>query len=554
MCTHFSTKNPGRSRRFYLAAGLVLLALGLVLPAAAQAVKTVEANVVLLDHVLVFNRLGAQNQNGMIFALQRDVIQDGAFWKLRPDKRPRPLVLRVSAGDTLVVNFTNRLTANDNPFPPFPLEANENLVGPNNQVAGRQAGFHVQGLQLVGGMASDASNVGTNVSSLVGPGSGTTYTYFAEKEGTFLVTSYGATFGGEATGGNVGVGAFAVVNVEPAGASYYRSQVTEEELRLAADCDSPGTAGFGVLSGAEVTADGHPVLDFPGTDACGYDAKYPNAPPWIAEGKANKPILNMLDGTRIFHADLNAIITGTNANGSFPGNTYPGYNPVLPNRLEPFREHTSVFHDEQAAMQAFPGWFTGVTGHVTHGVRDSFMINYGSGGIGSEIIANRLGVGPMHDCLDCAYEEFFLTSFTVGDPAMLVDVPANIGLEAVTAAPSGAPEPEWVGPKATKAFYPDDPSNVFHSYTGDFAKIRSLHAGPKEQHIFHLHNHQWLFNPNDDNSNYIDAQGIGPGSGYTYEINQGGSGNRNKTAGDAIYHCHFYPHFAQGMWYLWRVH
>jgi len=180
------------------------------------------------------------------------------------------------------------------------------------------------------------------------------------------------------------------------------------------------------------------------------------------------------------------------------------------------------------------------------------MINYGSGGIGSEIIANRLGVGPMHDCLDCAYEEFFLTSFAVGDPAMLVDVPANIGLEQASA--GVAPNANALGPKATKAFYPDDPSNVFHSYTGDFAKIRNLHAGPKEQHIFHLHNHQWLFNPNDDNSNYIDAQGIGPGSGYTYEINFGGSGNRNKTTGDAIYHCHFYPHFAQGMWSLWRVH
>ena len=174
------------------------------------------------------------------------------------------------------------------------------------------------------------------------------------------------------------------------------------------------------------------------------------------------------------------------------------------------------------------------------------MINYGSGGIGSEIIANRLGVGPMWDCLDCAYEEFFLTSFTVGDPAMLVDVPANMGLENL--APGQAPDPMYLGPKATKAFYPDDPSNVHHGYTGDFVKIRNLHAGPKEQHIFHLHNHQWLFNPNDDNSNYIDAQGIGPGSGYTYELVNGGLGNRNKTAGDAIYHCHFYPHFAQGMW------
>jgi hypothetical protein len=165
----------------------------------------------------------------------------------------------------------------------------------------------------------------------------------------------------------------------------------------------------------------------------------------------------------------------------------------------------------------------------------------------------------MYDCLGCAYEEFFLTSFTVGDPAMIVDVPANVGLETcnpvmnvnncVDAANAG-----FIGMKATEAFYPEDPANIHHSYTGDKAKFRNVHAGPKEQHIFHLHNNQWLFNANDDNSNYLDAQGIGPGSSYTYEINYGGGGNRNKTAGDAIFHCHFYPHFAQGMWYLWRIH
>ncbi|MBW2443837.1 MAG: hypothetical protein JRH12_25435, partial [Deltaproteobacteria bacterium] len=80
MCTHFSTKNPSRSRRFYLAAGLVLLALGLVLPAAAQAEVT--ADVVILDHVLVFNRLGAQNVNGMIYALARDVVVANAVTDL----------------------------------------------------------------------------------------------------------------------------------------------------------------------------------------------------------------------------------------------------------------------------------------------------------------------------------------------------------------------------------------------------------------------------------------------------------------------------------------
>ncbi len=38
------------------------------------------------------------------------------------------------------------------------------------------------------------------------------------------------------------------------------------------------------------------------------------------------------------------------------------------------------------------------------------------------------------------------------------------------------------------------------------------------------------------------------------EIVYDGSGNRNLTVGDSIFHCHFYPHFASGMWALWRVH
>ncbi|MFY0579434.1 hypothetical protein ACN28S_38890 [Cystobacter fuscus] len=259
----------------------------------------------------------------------------------------------------------------------------------------------------------------------------------------------------------------------------------------------------------------------------------------------------------LVHSDVSAMIVGPLPDGGFPPQTYPlesvgRRNPTLPNRLESFREFTVIFHDEVAAANAFPGFFEDpVFRHTLAGVRDAFMINYGSGGIGSEIIANRLSVGPMHDCLDCTFEEFFLSSHTVGDPAMLVDVPANVGLE--TLAPGQAPPPGTTGPKATRAFFPDDPSNVHHSYTGDFVKFRNLHIG-QEQHVFHLHNHQWLFNPNDDNANYIDAQGIGPGTDYTYEINFGGSGNRNKTAGDAIFHCHFYPHFAQGMWELWRVH
>ena len=535
-----------------LTTGFVSCVLALSYSASVQAAvscsKTVIADVVALDTPITFNRLGAQNINYMIYALRRDVVdannvpltQGGAAIpgqvKLRPDKRPRPLTLRVAAGECLQVNFQNLLANNANPF----NAQNPNLMI-DNQVAGRYASFHPFGMQLANSIDDDGSFVGNNNNSLAAPGETKTYTYYAEKEGAFMAYSNGAIFGGEASGGNVGVGLFGVVNVQPVGARMYRSQITEEELRLA--------------STGDYAAGGQPIID--------YEARYPNDCDtngvWCQEGKAGLPIINMIDSTnnQLVHSDINAIIAGPNADGTFPASTYPlesqgQRNPSVPNRLEAFREFTVVFHDETAAAQAFPLWFNHpVLSHTLHGVRDSFMINYGSGGIGSEIIANRLGVGPMHDCLTCAYEEFFLTAYTVGDPAQLVDIPANAGLEACDPALNNCLA---VGPKATEVLYPADPANVHNSYVGDFVKFRNLHAGPKEQHIFHLHNHQWLFNANDDNSNYIDAQGIGPGSGYTYEINFGGSGNRNKTAGDAIFHCHFYPHFAQGMWEMWRIH
>lgn len=595
--------------------------------------SAIQADVVAIDHPMVFNRLGAQNVNWMLYALRHDLIdlktqrpldyttsgsilfQDVATRSgsreiaLRPDLRPRPLVLRVAEGEYLKVRFTNLLEVRPvpphstpgNPFnsEPDPLpnvdhpveHAAKDAAGTpdekrmykiDDQVASRMAGFHPQGLELVGSIGSDSSFVGKNARSLAAPGETREYCFYAPKEGAYLVSNDGAVFGGEGTAGDSGVGLFAAVTVQPKRARFYRAQLTEEELRLATMGKTPG---------------GQPIIN--------YEAVYPNdcavAGVWCKEGKTGRPILNMVQHRRLMHGDINAIIVGPNRDGSFDCSTYPlegqnkkdcarliqtkqkpnktiRRNPALPNRLEPFREFVSIFHDENAATQALPYFFEHPElSHTLHGVRDGFMINYGSGGIGAEILANRLKAGPMQDCLDCAYEEFFLSSFAVGDAAMLVDKPANLVISQCQPEyiqtvkdpndPSGTQEmldPAYaaerekycVQPKdqrATEAYYPHDPANVHHSYIGDFVKFRNLHSG-KEQHIFHLHNHQWLFNPNDDNSNYIDAQGVGPGSGYTYEIAYGGSGNRNKTVGDAIFHCHFYPHFAQGMWYLWRVH
>ena len=69
---------------------------------------------------------------------------------------------------------------------------------------------------------------------------------------------------------------------------------------------------------------------------------------------------------------------------------------------------------------------------------------------------------------------------------MVVDIPANT---------RDAEGNVIKGPKATKALYPDDPSNVYHSYIGDHTKFRILHGGVKEHHIHHQHAHQWVHTP-----------------------------------------------------------
>jgi hypothetical protein len=592
--------------------------------AAISCSRTLTANVVVLDQPILYNRLGASNVNGMVYALERDVINKTSGWtlnngglkeagnvELRPDKRPRPLVLRVAEGDCLDITLTNLLDVTPNPINPAvpggdPLPGNDQFNVPiNQQVLERNVSLHVAGLEWRTGDADDGSHVGVNADSTVPQGGNTTYRLYAPKEGAYMLRGMASTVGSNANQGNAANGLFGQVIVEPAGARIYRSEVTEEEMRLAAMDLDPASPTCGALN---TTATGHPLID--------YEARYPtvNCDPqnfvgtcsvgsenagascvddtqcvngscegitniggtgvdlgaavWPDEGKGGLPILNMIDtnNNEIVHSVIEGVIAGPNTDGSFPHTTYPlerdgRRNPSLPNRLEAFRDFASVWHDEPGTAQAFPGFFDTdpVFKYVLEGVKDGFMINYGSGGIGSEILANRLQVGPMHDCMTCAYEEFFLTSYTVGDPAQLVDVAANTGIEAVGPADIAAikagtsPLIPFLGPKATLVPYPDDVSNVHHSYTGDFIKFRNTHVGA-EQHVFHLHNHQWLYNPNDDNSNYLDAQGIGPGSGYTYEINFGGSGNRPKSAGDAIFHCHFYPHFAQGMWYMWRIH
>ena len=546
--------------------------------------RTLTAEVVALEQAIVLNRLGAFNPAGMLYALREDVVLDDgapltdADWsrapghvKLRPGKRPRPLVLRANEGDCLEVTLHNLLTPavpefreggaavyggkviahmEDPPGVVYPDHGRtgRELVKPvavsNDSPFTRGITFHVTGLEYEpfdaarcplsqGGRewlcGYGQGDVGLNESLVnpatpeplkarlqsqggtVHPGQSAVYHFRALREGTFFAYSNAATVGGEGDGGQLGLGLFGAINVEPRGSVWYRSQVTHDDLRLATR--NAGTAG-------------HPYREIL------YDsARYADGP------LKGRPILAVLDGQRIVHSDLNAVVVPR-------GPTADRNDTTGPNRHckdysfgnscgHPFREFTVILHDEVKAVQAFAELED--PDNPLHYLKDGMGINYGTGGMGAMVVARNRKTGPARDCRECRAEEFFLSSWANGDPALVLQWDA-------------------AGKTPVGALYPDDPSNVHHSYLNDTVRFRNLHAGPKETHVFHLHAHQWVMDASEPGSTYLDSQTISPGAGFSYEIAFGGSGNRNLTPGDSIFHCHLYPHFAQGMWELWRVH
>jgi manganese oxidase len=586
-------------RRFQGLSGIAVLVAGLAVTGTAQAIKprsdsalsgemkcqavhagvregeagfarTICADVVALDQTLVYNRFGSYNPFGMIFALRRDVVRadepirridadacdedDGTAAytgrlvpgqvRLRDCKRPRPLVLRANVGDVLHLRLTNLLRplaprfsqnfcgrsgnpsdsaykvlrkavsesadaslvdhgeaqcrqadaapAKDNSPGPAQPQEEEN---PHDWPAARGLNFGVQGLTAFAPAGKQVERACLGLEAIP-TGEWVDCYYKILREGPYFVASTAAPAGGEGDGGSITHGLFGAVVAEKEGTSWYRSQVSRRALAKA----TPKNGG-------------------------GY--------PDYAASSHGKPLLNLLlpagkDTYRLFHNELNAIID-TPPRPDQPGSA--------------FREFSVFFHDELKAFftRNFDELGDFGEGQLA-GVRDGFAINYGASGMGALLLANRKGIGPAANCAECFYEEFFLSSWANGDPALLEQ-------------------------------FSDDPSNVHHSYLNDAVVFRNVHAGPKETHVFHLHAHQWFAGNDSNRGAYLDSQTVGPQQAFSYDISGGGlsvfhrggagekgwwetlgSGNRNRTPGDSIFHCHLYPHFAQGMWELWRVH
>jgi FtsP/CotA-like multicopper oxidase with cupredoxin domain len=99
----------------------------------------------------------------------------------------------------------------------------------------------------------------------------------------------------------------------------------------------------------------------------------------------------------------------------------------------------------------------------------------------------------------------------------------------------------------------DPATQVLRAYRGDPYKMRVIHGGVKETHVFHLHVHQWKGSPEDPSSMPIDSISISPQQTLSIEPLYG-AGSYQRAYGDVIWHCHLYPHFHEGMWGINRIH
>lgn len=228
------------------------------------------------------------------------------------------------------------------------------------------------------------------------------------------------------------------------------------------------------------------------------------------------------EGVFLFHdmADSRSSEEATNIHGLFgavivepPGATW--FHPETGEELESglmadiyqpgkpaFREYTVFFHDE---LEILDKDGNPPVDHRTGLPSSTTAISYRS-----EPMRNRMPLS--HDSADSA-EDISMSSWVYGDPA----------------------------------------PPILRAYVGDPAKIRLIHGGIKETHVFHLHNHQWRLEAENPVSTIIDSITISPQECYTLDILYG-AGSRNRVIGDVIFHCHLYPHFHEGMWTLWRIY
>ena len=169
---------------------------------------------------------------GWFLRSRSDTVPGSNPVQLRTTKRPRPLVLRANVGDCLTITLTNSIPAR-HVFEPRILPARQYR---HNRGVFARSGY---------GMGQQARRTTARSWVKITPAWQVPLpsarslpclrrhrpTLFSRRqEGTFLLYTMGDT---STHGDQLARGLFGALNVQPAGAEWYRSQVTADDLALA---------------------------------------------------------------------------------------------------------------------------------------------------------------------------------------------------------------------------------------------------------------------------------------------------------------------------------
>ncbi|PVZ10179.1 multicopper oxidase domain-containing protein [Actinomycetospora cinnamomea] len=358
-----------------------------------------------------------------------------------------------------------------------------------NEVRGRRVGLHRQGAGLVGGVReADGAHVGANPDTTAATGRTITYRWKADTEGVWPLNDL-ADVRGTQDGTNAH-GLFGVLLVEPEQATWH-DPVTGDDVT---DSDL----------GCALDVDIHRRSGQAATE------EYVDL---ATDGERWRPHREFT----IFIHDEPEVHSALHIGGGEHTVMPLSYRAEpMPNRL-PHRMREYADQTRRTGSAAIPGTTPSSSPHDLRAVKRA---------IDPHTLAEEFWIGRRSDGTwieRVAGEEQHHSSWLFGDPA----------------------------------------TPILRAYRGDPCRVRLVHAGVKETHVFHLHVHQWHAIPTDTaapsawrpgaerGSQLLDSISIGPQAGFTIDPLYG-SGSRQHSFGDIIWHCHLYPHFHHGMWGLWR--
>ncbi|PWR07463.1 hypothetical protein DKT68_19055 [Micromonospora acroterricola] len=475
-------------------------------------------NVSLINIPIFLNRFGDVVPEGRMYVLDENVDRVRREFAQAADPFHQadliePLVVRAHRGDCVTIRFTNRLNeaapsfVRDNSIFLLPGEqlAAAGTVTPEprrfapartrphndfNPAAAPAASIHMEGLAY-DVKGSDGTAAGSNPDSTVAPGASGTYRYSATVEGEFHFND-GADLSSVETGAGNAIGSHSF--------GAFGAIVVEK----------PGTSWVDARTGAPLTSGTRAVIKDPASGAPDH----------------REHVIFMHDEVEAASGILTRFCRGQDD--------------VDDDRADGECVDPTATELSKLKRGTLPGLSGGDADALVQGEipvkLEWFAFNYrAEPGFNREEIgcpqASRAGQG--FDAQACHGEETALSSWAYGDPG--------------------------------------GGDLVFANYRGEPMQIRLLHAAERETHTFHWHVNRWPFDPKDEGglaevskpshhmsvTNILDVQAVSPGAHYAL-MPEGGAGSAHDTKpatfGDVIFHCHLYPHFANGMWALNRTH